>query len=102
MPASGFGYNAVMTDLAYANGSRPARGGRAAVALMSQPAIERFWSDCGGAEPLVLEVSGPDQPKPERVALRRPFAVVGSRAHSDLRLDGPDVSRKHAYLQLIA
>jgi pSer/pThr/pTyr-binding forkhead associated (FHA) protein len=59
-----------------------------------------FLEACGGAS-LRVEVVAGGAPTGIVHDLDRPFAVVGRDADSDIRLDDPDVSRRHAYLQMV-
>jgi pSer/pThr/pTyr-binding forkhead associated (FHA) protein len=63
--------------------------------------MEQFLSACGSPEPLGVVVGHRDQPLPETWTFRQPFLVVGRRPDSDLLLDHWQVSRRHAYLQMI-
>jgi pSer/pThr/pTyr-binding forkhead associated (FHA) protein len=54
-----------------------------------------FLKACGADGPLLLNVGGKDWVFP------RPFLVIGRDPRADFVLDHPDVSRRHAYLQLI-
>jgi len=48
-----------------------------------------------------LAVSGPDEPQPSQLAVNGPFALIGRDESCICRLNHPDVSRRHAYLQAI-
>jgi pSer/pThr/pTyr-binding forkhead associated (FHA) protein len=61
-----------------------------------------FLAACGVADALRLAVEGPDQEGDALRTLKGPFAVIGRDPDADLVLDHPDVSRKHAYLQVVA
>lgn len=52
--------------------------------------------------PLPLEVAHPDRGVIVRQLMPFPFALIGRDEHADLRLDGKEVSHRHAYLQLMA
>ncbi len=62
---------------------------------------DQFPESCGLSSPLRLVVEGPDGHPEGLRELRAPFAVVGRDPASDVMLDHPDVSRRHAYLQVI-
>ena len=61
---------------------------------------EQFLGACGADGPLELDVAIGDGPAEPR-SLAQPFAVVGRDPNADLRIDHPQISRRHAYLQLI-
>lgn len=61
-----------------------------------------FLAACGVSDALRLAVEGPGQDGDAPKTLGGPFAVIGRDPDADLVLDHPDVSRKHAYLQVIA
>jgi pSer/pThr/pTyr-binding forkhead associated (FHA) protein len=63
--------------------------------------LELFLAACGSSEPLQLGVGSRDGLLSETRLFRRPFLVIGRRPESDLVLDHWQVSRRHAYLQLI-
>ncbi len=60
---------------------------------------ERFFRECGGRTGVQLLVELPGVAQPARVGLDRPFLLIGRDPACDLRLDHPDVSPRHAYLQ---
>ncbi len=57
---------------------------------------------CGVAGPLVLGVEEPGVAGISWRVLDQPFVVVGRDPSADLVLKGPAMSRRHAYLQMIA
>jgi pSer/pThr/pTyr-binding forkhead associated (FHA) protein len=63
--------------------------------------LELFLAACGSSEPLRLGVGQRDGLLSETRLFRQPFLVIGRRPESDLVLDHWQVSRRHAYLQLI-
>ena len=63
--------------------------------------MELFLAACGSAEPLRLALSHRDQVATETFVAKQPFLVIGRSPDSDLVLDHWQVSRRHAYLQLI-
>jgi pSer/pThr/pTyr-binding forkhead associated (FHA) protein len=63
--------------------------------------MEQFLSACGSPEPLRVDVGQRDELLTETWTFGQPFLVVGRRPDSDLLLDHWQVSRRHAYLQLI-
>ena len=60
-----------------------------------------FLAACGSNEPLRIGVGQRDESLVETSTFRKPFLVIGRRPESDLMLDHWQVSRRHAYLQLI-
>lgn len=63
--------------------------------------MDRFLDDDRGpAGPLVLTVESAGTAEETHV-FERPFVIVGRDPRCDLRLDHPEVSERHAYLQLI-
>ncbi|HEY1858792.1 MAG TPA: FHA domain-containing protein, partial [Gemmataceae bacterium] len=60
-----------------------------------------FLEACGATGPLVLEYSFGQEPEPADCVLHQPFAVMGRAPHADLALTGPEVSMRHAYLQVL-
>ena len=68
---------------------------------MNHPASDHFLTACGSVEPLRIGVGQRDEPQSETWTFSRPFVVIGRRSESDLVLDHWQVSRRHAYLQLI-
>jgi pSer/pThr/pTyr-binding forkhead associated (FHA) protein len=64
--------------------------------------MQTFWECCGARGPLILEVKADGDCRAVRHVFDRPFALIGSGLRSDLHLDHPDVSRRHAYVQVIA
>jgi pSer/pThr/pTyr-binding forkhead associated (FHA) protein len=63
--------------------------------------LQLFLAACGSSEPLRLGVGQRDELLSETRLFRQPFLVIGRRPESDLVLDHWQVSRRHAYLQLI-
>ena len=68
---------------------------------MNQPSVQEFFTACGARSPLMLEIQRPDQPEIVRQTLPLPFAVVGRHERADLYLDHQQISRWHAYLQVV-
>lgn len=60
---------------------------------------DRFFAECGGSAPfqIAVEQNGCTQ----RVSFSRPHVLVGRDERCDIRLLHPEVSRRHAYLQLL-
>jgi pSer/pThr/pTyr-binding forkhead associated (FHA) protein len=63
--------------------------------------LARFSEDCGLDGPLLVTINGPPTGGPSAYTFRSPFVLIGRDPASDLVLDHPDVSRRHAYLQVI-
>jgi len=62
--------------------------------------MNRFLGACGATGPLRLAAERPRVFGPVSVALDKPFALVGSGVHADLRLDDNQVSHRHLYVQV--
>lgn len=62
----------------------------------------QFQKACGVGGPLCLHIGGADDQEIARLILPQPFALVGRDANTDLSLNHPHVSRRHAFLQAIA
>jgi pSer/pThr/pTyr-binding forkhead associated (FHA) protein len=70
--------------------------------VVSEPPLDTFLSACGATGPLRLVVEDRSEGGRVEKTFPGPFAVLGSRAAADLVLDHPDVSKRHAYVQVIA
>ena len=68
---------------------------------MNHPSQEFFLAACGADEPLRIGVGQRDEMAMETWTFAQPFLVIGRRPESDLMLDHWQVSRRHAYIQLI-
>ena len=63
-----------------------------------------FLAACGASTPLVFAVKHPMDPgsrRPVTHAIAQPFVIVGRLPQAQICLDDPEVSERHAYLQLI-
>ena len=72
-------------------------------AIMHETMESLFRETCGLGTPLTLEYRNLSQPD-QVYATRRfdaPFVLVGRDPRSDLALDDPQVSRRHAFLQVV-
>jgi pSer/pThr/pTyr-binding forkhead associated (FHA) protein len=69
--------------------------------VVSKQLEEEFLRACGADGPLRVEVGRDGEPA-ERWILPQPFVVVGRDPGTDLCVDHPLISRRHAYLQVIA
>ena len=67
---------------------------------MNNQSMNRFLGACGATGPLKLIAEGPGGDGPVRAVVDRPFALIGSGVHADLRLDDDQVSHRHLYLQV--
>lgn len=68
---------------------------------MANRALDRFWDASGSPAPLRLLVWERGRREPVEHCLDRPFAIIGRTEPADLVLDHPQVSRRHAFLQVI-
>jgi pSer/pThr/pTyr-binding forkhead associated (FHA) protein len=68
---------------------------------VANPGLDRFWGESGSAAPLRILVRERGRHEPVEFLLERPFAIIGRTAPADLVLDHPQVSRRHAFIQLI-
>jgi pSer/pThr/pTyr-binding forkhead associated (FHA) protein len=68
---------------------------------VTTPIAQTFFEACGaiGPLPVVVQLANGTE---ERRDLVEPFALVGRDPDADLLLNEEDVSRRHAYLQMIA
>lgn len=64
-------------------------------------ARDSFAAACGAAGPLVLNLVSPGVSGGETRAFALPFVLVGRDPRCDLCLTDPEVSDRHAYLQLV-
>jgi len=69
-------------------------------ASMNTQSINRFLGACGATGPLRLAAERPRVFGPVSVTLDKPFALIGSGVHADLRLDDNQVSHRHLYFQV--
>lgn len=63
--------------------------------------IHAFAAACGATLPLRFRVTDERNAEVSTVQIERPYAVVGSSEFCDVRLAHPDVSRHHAYIQVL-
>jgi pSer/pThr/pTyr-binding forkhead associated (FHA) protein len=71
------------------------------LSAVNPASLDHFLAACGSDEPLRLGVGQRDELGSETWSFQQPFLVIGRRPESDLVLDHWQVSRRHAYLQLI-
>ena len=71
---------------------------------MPQSAMEQFREACGLSGPLTLESRDRGRPSGQRVSYRLdgPFALIGRDPLADLILPSAEVSRRHAFVQVVA
>jgi pSer/pThr/pTyr-binding forkhead associated (FHA) protein len=71
--------------------------------ILAPDPAEKFLAACRTAAPVPrLRIhAGGDLP-PAEFSFRRPYALVGRSDRCDLRFDHPDISYRHAYLQVVA
>jgi pSer/pThr/pTyr-binding forkhead associated (FHA) protein len=67
---------------------------------MNTQSMNRFLGACGATGPLRLAAERPRVFGPVSVTLDKPFALIGSGVHADLRLDDNQISHRHLYLQV--
>jgi pSer/pThr/pTyr-binding forkhead associated (FHA) protein len=67
---------------------------------VSAPSLVELWQACGGAGKLRLLIERAGQ-LPRGVVIPTPFAVVGRAETCDIVLDDEDITKRHAYLQVI-
>jgi pSer/pThr/pTyr-binding forkhead associated (FHA) protein len=65
-------------------------------------AMDEFLSSCGADGPLRLDVTGPAPRQAVRCVFEQPCVMIGRDLGNDLRLDHDQVSRRHAYLQVLS
>ncbi len=70
--------------------------------MSSEHSINGFMIACGMTGPLELEVEDRRQGTVERRVYHQPYVLIGRSLTSDLPLDDDQVSRRHAYLQVVA
>ncbi len=69
---------------------------------MGDDPMDLFSEACGLIGPLRPQLEWPGQRGPSVFEFRRPFLVVGRDGLSDVPIDLPEVSRRHAYFQVVA
>ncbi len=68
---------------------------------MNASPLDLFLAACGSEQPLRVGVGPKDEMQAESWMFRQPFLLIGRRPDSDLVIDHWQVSRRHAYVQLI-
>src|SRR5918912_833774 len=69
---------------------------------MSEQPKDLFLQACGLTGPLELLVTRPGGTGGRRRGFEQPVLLVGRDAHNDLCLEDEQVSRRHAYFQVVA
>ena len=69
---------------------------------MDDHRMDRFSEACGLAGPLRVRLEGITPQDSSTPEFHRPFLVVGRGECADVRIDHPEVSRRHAYFQVLA
>ena len=69
---------------------------------MDDHRMDRFSEACGLAGPLRVRLEGTTPQDSSTPEFHRPFLVVGRGECADVRIDHPEVSRRHAYFQALA
>lgn len=64
--------------------------------------MQRFWEACGAQGPMEVRIGGGSDAEAVDRVLPGPFAVIGRDPKADLMLEDEAVSRRHAYIQVIA
>ncbi len=64
-------------------------------------AVHKFRVACHAAAPIRLRVTGPGLDEPLEFSFASPFVIIGRSRRADLRLQHPDVSLRHTYLQMV-
>jgi pSer/pThr/pTyr-binding forkhead associated (FHA) protein len=70
--------------------------------LVRDTSLDQFLEACGSHGPIWLCRGEPGALAVASRAFSQPFAVIGRDAAADYCLDYPEISRRHAYLQVIA
>jgi pSer/pThr/pTyr-binding forkhead associated (FHA) protein len=66
---------------------------------MNKHSADAFLDACEATGPLQLDLE--EAGATRQVLLHQPFALIGRHPRADLHLDDPEVSRRHAYLQIV-
>jgi pSer/pThr/pTyr-binding forkhead associated (FHA) protein len=64
--------------------------------------MQQFWDACGAAGPLKVRVEDGSGGADVNLVVPLPFAVIGRDPKADVILDDEGVSRRHAFVQVIA
>jgi hypothetical protein len=70
--------------------------------MLRKYSIDAFMEACGAQDSLLLDIQRDGAEESRRLALNQPFAVIGRAANADLPLSDGRLTRRQAYLQLIA
>src|SRR5262249_12904809 len=63
--------------------------------------IQAFATACDARLPLRIRVTDERSGESEETLVDRPFAIIGTSELCDVRLVHPDLSRHHAYIQIL-
>jgi|GEM_PF-2210898 len=63
--------------------------------------MNAFLDDCGATGPLNWAIERRGSAKVERFTREQPYLIIGRDERANLRLDHPEISERHAYLQLV-
>jgi pSer/pThr/pTyr-binding forkhead associated (FHA) protein len=74
---------------------------RRKVGVDEQQSATRFLQACEAARALRLEVADTRSGDTRRWSFPQPYVVIGREDGSGLRLDDPELSRRHVYLQIV-
>ncbi|WP_169978970.1 FHA domain-containing protein [Tautonia rosea] len=64
--------------------------------------MQRFWESCGARGPMEVRIEGGADAGDVHRIIPGPFAVIGRDPKADLVLEDEAVSRRHAFVQVIA
>jgi hypothetical protein len=70
--------------------------------MLRKYSVDAFMEACGAQDSLLLDILRDGAEESRRLALNQPFAVIGRAANADLPLSDGRLTRRQAYLQLIA
>ena len=79
----------------------PGPSGALGILAVNHPPPHLFLEACGSAEPFRVGVGLKDEMQAEALTYDQPFLVIGRGPGADLTLEHWQVSRRHAYLQLL-
>ena len=70
--------------------------------MLRKYSVDAFMEACGAEDSLLLDIQRDGAEESRRLALNQPFAVIGRAANADLPLNDGRLTRRQAYLQMIA
>jgi pSer/pThr/pTyr-binding forkhead associated (FHA) protein len=68
---------------------------------MSLPGMTPFLEACGATGPFEVGIASARHPEPIYYVLHQPFAVIGRDPRNDLMLHDEQISKRHAFLQIL-